>query len=272
MKFLDEIVGFPLADEVPPDNFRPLTELPFVILIGLTGVGKSTVLDLLRQKGVEFTLLPNRRDIADQIIIASLQKEDGQSFYPVLDRVKRFEYTARYRAKYAGGTAHALSKLVVDPTKAKPLLIFDGLRGLDEVQHAVTYFPKARFVILDASDMTRLTRLLKREDAFDTTAVHFSLASQNLMASFMDVPDIEAVFNEEQLRQVARLARAANISSADVIKKLTIIVEERRNYDPGAARVFLARTQSSHPVLVVDTASHAAAEVAQKIADWLEVI
>jgi predicted ATPase len=269
MKLLDEIVGFPLADEIPPDNFRPLTELPFVILIGLTGVGKSTVLQLLRQAGPEFTLLPNRRDIADQIIIASLQREDGHPFYPVLDRVKRFEYTARYRTKYAGGTAHALSKLVVDPAKAKPLLIFDGLRGLDEVQHAVTYFPQARFVVLDASDMVRLTRLLKREDAFDTTTVRFSLASQNLIASFMEVPDIEAVFDEEQLRQIARLARAAKLSSDDVLKKITIIVEERRNYDPDTARVFLTRTQSSHPVLGIDTTQHNAAEIAQKIAAWL---
>ena len=61
--------------------------------------------------------------------------------------------------------------------------------------------------------------LLKRGDAFDNTGIRNSLASQNLIASFMGVPNIDAVFNEEQLRQIARMARAAEISEDEVIKK-----------------------------------------------------
>ena len=269
MQFLDDAIGVALEGETAPPNFLPVTDLPLVIVIGLTGVGKSTTIQLLTEQGLDFTLLPNRRELADQIIIPLLQQEDGQPLQPVTDRVKRFEYTARHRAKYPGGMAHALSQLLIDPQKTKPLFLFDGLRGLEEVQHAVSYFPQARFIVLDASDMTRLTRLLKRDDAFDTTAVSSTLTSQNLIASFMTIPDLEAVFDEEQLRQVARIARAAKISNDSVVKKVTIIVEERRNYDPDTARVFLTRSRPPNPVLVIDTANLTVKAVAQRIVAWL---
>lgn len=270
MKLLNNATAFIPAGETPPSNFHALTDLTLVILIGLTGVGKSTSLNLLAQTGVDFTLLPNRRDITDQIIIASLQAEDGEPFQPIFDRVKRFEYTARYRAKYPGGMAHALSRLAIDLSQTKALLIFDGLRGLDEVQHAVTYFPRARFIVLDASDMTRLSRLLKRGDAFDTTAIHTTLATQNLVAALNGVPNIDAIFDEDQLRHIARAARAGEISTDEVIRKVTIIVEERRNYDSNAARVHLTRTLPPKQILVVDTAHKTAAAVAQRMAEWLK--
>ncbi len=270
MKYLSEAVAFPIDGEDYPSEFQALTDLPIVVIVGLTGVGKSTTLDIVKRNGILFSLLPNRREITDHVIIASLQQEDGETFHPVLDRIKRFEYTARYREKYDGGMAFALSKLIADPSKLRPLILFDGLRGLNEVQHAVEYFPNARFIVLDASDMIRLTRLLKRDDAFDTTAVNTtSLAGQNLIAAFMDIPNIEAVFDEEQLRQLARVARAAGLSSEDLVKKARIIVEERRNYDPDTARVFLMRHQKSNPVLVIDTSKYTIEEVAQQITDWL---
>ncbi|MBI1877363.1 MAG: ATPase [Chloroflexi bacterium] len=255
-----------------PAGFQPLTELPVVILVGLTGVGKSSVMELLPQNGLNFTLLPNRRDITDQIIIASLQVEVGQTPYPITDRVERFEYTARYRAKFPGGMAHALSQIVINPTLTNPPFIFDGLRGLNEVQHAVTDFPLAQFIVLDAPDMIRLTRLLKRDDIFDTTSVitgPSSLASQNLMAALLAIPNIEAVFSEEQLRQTAKAARIAHIPVDDVIQKVSIIVKERRNYDSNTARVYLTHTLPAKQVLVVDTATQSPQAVAERIANWL---
>jgi hypothetical protein len=269
MNSLDKAVTYAQVGEAPPAGFQPLAELPFTIIIGLTGVGKSTTLALLAEKGPAFTLLPNRRDLADQIIIASLQQEDGLARQSVFDRVKRFEYTARYRAKYPGGMTHALGQLMINPDQCEPRLIFDGLRGLEEVQHAVNLFPLARFIVLDAPDMVRLTRLLKRGDAFDNTALGLTLAGQNLLASFLSIPDIEAVFDEAQLRQIARMAHAANIGAEAAVKKIKIIVEERRNYDPDAARIFLTRSQHSHPVLRIDTATHAIEEVVGQMAEWL---
>ena len=270
MKYFGDAIAFIEEGAQPLPNFESLTAWPLVIMIGLTGVGKSTVVELATKKGLDYTLLPNRRDLADQAI-AYFQKEDGQPTEPVTDRIKRFEYTARYRAKFPGGMAHALSRLAIDPLKSKPILIFDGLRGLDEVQHAVTYFPKARFVVLDAPDMVRLSRLLKRSDIFDTTSSNITSVNQNLIATLMSVPDIEAVFKEEQLRQIARLARAADISMDDVVKKCRIIVEERRNYDSSTARIHLTRALRPEQVLIVDTANQTAAEVAQRMADWLRI-
>lgn len=252
-----------------PSNFRPLTELRLVIIVGLTGVGKTTVLKLLRQSGLSFTLLPNRREITNEIIIASLQKEDGEAPQIISDRLKRFEYTARYRTKHPGGMAHALGQLAIDPAKADGLLIFDGLRGLNEVQHALTYFPKVRFVVLDAPDLVRLTRILKRGDIFDSAIIRTSLVNQNLMASLLAIPDIGAVFSKEELRQIATAARAADISVDTVIEKATIIVEERRNYDSRAARIHLTRALPSSQVLVMDTATQPAEAVAQQMKGWL---
>ena len=268
---LTDAVAYVSEVEHAPPHFQALTERPLVVMVGLTGVGKSTILKALAQRGVDYTPLPDRREITNQIIIALLQQEDGQSIQPVFDRVKRFEYTARYRAKFPGGMAHALSRIVVDPAQTRPLLVFDGLRGLNEVQHAISYFPRARFVMLDAPDMIRLNRLLKREDAFDTTTIRTSLATQNLMAALTAVPNIEAVFAEEQLRQIARTARATEISADAVVKKITIIVEERRNYDSSAARVHLTRTLAPKQVLVLDTSTHPVDVLARRMAEWLTV-
>ena len=57
MKKLSEAVAFTLDDEKPPVVFRSLAEFSLVILVGLTGVGKSTVVDLVNEH-VDFTLLP----------------------------------------------------------------------------------------------------------------------------------------------------------------------------------------------------------------------
>jgi hypothetical protein len=272
MRFLADAVAFALEAESIPPGFQTLTELPLVLMVGLTGVGKSTVLELLPQNGVHFTLLPNRREITDEIIITSLQAEAGEPLRPITDRVERFEYTARYRAKFPSGMAHALSRLAVNSSQVQSLFIFDGLRGLNEVQHAVTYFPEARFVVLDAPDTIRLNRLLKRGDVFDVTesvTLPGSLASQNLTAALLAVPNVEAVFSEEQLQQIAKGARLAQIPADEVVQKISIIVKERRNYDSSTARVYLAHTLPPAKVLVVDTATHSPHTVAEKIAAWL---
>jgi len=273
MIFLNETVAFALETDNLPVGFHPLVELPLVIMVGLTGVGKSTVLQLLPEQGLRFTLLPNRRDITDQIIIASLQAEAGQPVGPVTDRLERFEYTARYRDKFPGGMAHALSRLVINTAAAQSLLIFDGLRGLNEVQHAVTYFPLARFIVLDAPDTVRLTRLLQRGDLFDRASLKIQAdapGSPDVLAALRDVPHVETVFDEEQLRQIAAGAHLAQLPAEEVVQKISIIVKERRNYDSGTARVHLTHVLPPQQVLVVDTASHPARVVAEKIAHWLK--
>ncbi|RMF03198.1 MAG: hypothetical protein D6768_06510, partial [Chloroflexi bacterium] len=166
MKFLSDNLAFSTHPADFPAGFAPLATLPLVILVGLTGVGKSTVVAGL-QRRVPFTLLPNRRALTDDTIIAAMQTEAGRPVQLETDRLKRFEYTARYRQKYPGGMAHALSRLALRQDAARQPVLFDGLRGRDEVWHAVELFPAARFVVLDAPDRVRLSRLLTRNDAFD---------------------------------------------------------------------------------------------------------
>jgi dephospho-CoA kinase len=269
MKLLTDMIALISPTGERPPAFRPLTDLPLIILVGLTGVGKSTVISLLRSE-LDFTLLPDRRKITDDLIIMSLQEEDGYVPAPVTDRVKRFEYTARYRAKHPGGMAHALSRLAIDPARAASLILFDGLRGLNEVQYATGYFPQARFIVLDAPDIVRLGRLLKRADTFDTTKLSTSLQGQNIVKALSAIANIEAVFTEEQLRQIGSMAYYNDLSIEDVVKKASIIVEERRNYDSSTARVYLASVLPPKQVLVIDTAAHSPEAVAGQIKEWLK--
>lgn len=241
-----------------------------MILVGLTGVGKSTIIASL-QKRLDFTLLPNRRHITDEIIITSLQEEDGYPPTTVTDRVKRFEYTARYRARHPGGMGHALSRLAVDPAGAGSLLLFDGLRGLNEVQHTATYFPKACFIVLDAPDTVRLARLLKRADTFDSIHLPASIEGQTMLTAIGSIPDIAAVFSAEQLRQISQAAHAAAIPVDEVVKKASIIVEERRNYDSNAAQIYLTGSLPREQVLILDTATQPPEAVTKQVIEWLNI-
>mgnify|MGYP005860278063 FL=1 len=247
-----------------------MTELPLVILVGLTGVGKSTTLVQLANMRVNFSLLPNRRAMTDEIIIAAIQREAGELARPVTDRLARFDYTARYRAKYPGGLAYALSQLAVDPTDIASPLIFDGLRGLEEVQQASIYFPRGRFILLDAPDTVRLSRLLQRGEAFDAVEIALTSNNNNLIAALQNIPGIDPTFKPEQLGQIAHLTHATQLDPAEVIKKVSIIVEERRNYDSQAARAYLLDSLPSNRVLVVDTEAHRPEVVAEQIAAWLK--
>ncbi|MFQ5612114.1 MAG: ATPase [Anaerolineae bacterium] len=253
----------------PP--FQPLAELPLTILVGVTGVGKSTALRALQAAGCPFTLLPDRRVVADRAIIAALQRQDGQAVRPITDRRRRFEYTARYRRLHPGGMAHALARLWVDPGKVRRPLVFDGLRGLDEVRHALGAFPRSRFIVLDAPDLVRVRRLLKRADGFDATDLAASTASRSLVDALREIPGIDAVFDLQEIRAIAGLVNAgpAGISADDVAKKVAIVVAERRNYDPQAAKSYLARALPPDRCLVIDTGAHPPQSVAEQIAAWL---
>lgn len=270
MQFLaDSFIAFIREGEHMPSSFIPLAGLPLVILVGLTGVGKTTILNLLPGQGVDFTVLPNRRRITDDIIISSLQQEQGQLPQPVTDRVERFEYTARYRAKYPGGMAFALSRIAVNTEQATGLLLFDGLRGLDEVQHAAAYFPLARFFVLDAPDTVRLSRLLQRGDTFDVANVGSGVSRPDAVAALLAVPGVDGVFDTGQLRQITDSASAAGIPVEKVVEKLSIIVKERRNYDSAAARDYLNARLDPDRLLVVDTARRPAEDIATQTAEWL---
>jgi hypothetical protein len=96
--------------EPASDSWRAITDLPLAIIVGVTGVGKGTTLDKLARAKLPHTLLPNRRDLTDRLIIANLQALDGLPVQLVTDRKQRFEYTRRYGSLFPGGMSHALSR------------------------------------------------------------------------------------------------------------------------------------------------------------------
>lgn len=243
--------------------WRPLRELPLTIVVGVTGVGKSTTLARLRGLDVPFSLLPNRRTVADEVIIGTMQALDGRPRAPVTDRVERLEYTGRYRKMFGGGVAHALTRLVIDPEVWPPPLVFDGLRGREEVAYAVDHLPRSRFVVLHAPDEVRVRRLLGRGDVFDQTAV---TADGGALAALRALPGIEAVFDAGEIERLAALAPAED--ARELVRQAAIVVAERRNYDPAAAQTYLARHLPPERLLVVDTAAADAAAVARRIAAW----
>ena len=266
---LDDHFVAPEAGCDLPAPFCPLPDLPLVILVGVTGVGKSSALARLAAQNLPLTLLPDRRLITDRVIIARLQRQDGLAPHPVKDRQARFQYTARYRAAFPGGMAHALRQLWVDPRDLVHPLIFDGLRGLDEVRYAVASLPQSRFVVLEAPDFVRASRLLNRADPFDAFDLSPAGAADDVAGAFQAIPGFESVFDAEQQQRLARLAGDGAVSAAELVKKVSIIVEERRNYDPAAAKTYLQQTLPPDRCLVINTAAAGVETVVAQIMAWL---
>ncbi len=255
-----------------PDDWQRLTTLPLLIVVGVTGVGKSTTLQQLTQKHLAYSLLPNRRVLTDQLIISPMQADENQPVQPVHDRQIRFDYTRRYRQRFAGGMSDALSQLWLDRKGWDKRLLFDGLRGVDEVAHAIVVFPQARFIVLHAPDAVRVQRLLGRNDTFDQIAsedCQTSLgAAANPFAS-MGLPEAQTLFNAGEARHWAGLIAQGSLSATDLRAKLQIVLEERRNYDQ-TATLALLRSAAPTRTLAIDTAQVAPTQVAEMIVAWVK--
>lgn len=253
-----------------PAGWLPITERPLLILVGVTGVGKSTLLAELEAAVPDHTLLPDRRDLTDRLIIAAIQQADGLPPAPVTDRTQRFDYTRRYRQRYPGGMAHALAQLWLAPRRAAGLLIFDGLRGANEVTHAAALLPQAAFLLLDAPDRVRVQRLLGRNDAFDQVASPSTQPHTTDAASFaaLGIPEASRLFTPAEELSLLALAHSGEVSAANLRAKLQIVVEERLNYDPAATRAALLAAAPQR-TLVIDTVANAPAQGARLARNWL---
>lgn len=290
-------VGYGSAPHV---GWQSASSLPLVILVGVTGVGKSTTLDALRAQQLPFTLLPDRRELTDRLIIAYLQREDGIVPHPVHDRMERFQLTRRYREKFPGGMSHALSQLLVrtgnrnaqdatqidnanDPARENVVMhaadeqwwLFDGLRGVNEVKAASMLLPYARFIVLDAPDAIRVQRLVGRGDAFDHVTLQqfdapISLDEQTFAT--IGVPEGDELFSREERRWLLSLCvppiGQGQVPVDDMRSRVKIVAEERRNYDPTAASDFL-RNNVAERTLLIDTTKVNAKQAARNIIQWL---
>jgi hypothetical protein len=214
---------------------------PLLILVGLTGVGKSTLVQALA-----LPRLPDRRELVDLYVLPRYGAK------PPIPREERFRLTRRFREEFPGGVAEVLARGYVPPA---PLLLFDGLRGEEEVVYALKHLPKALFVVLHAREITRLKRLLARQDAFDRVALS-PLEVEKLQEL------AQGVLAPEELEEALALAPAE-----EVLAKLKIVAEEKRNYDPEGP----LRLLRDHPrALVLDTEALDPLAEAQAVRAFLE--
>ncbi len=245
-------LNLPLAERYPharlsdDDGWHALGDHDLVMLVALTGAGKSTTLaNLRRLRGLELDVIPTRREVADWIAIPLAQRWSGAPLKPEPDRVRRFALTRLFAGRVAGGMAAAFSWLNLADAYSSPVLC-EGIRGDVEIRHALTRFPRWRIVELALDPLTRLRRLSKRQEAFDTAA-----------------GSADVSFLPPALRSAAEaLVEAGEISAT----ALTIVRAEAANYglyafDDGAAFPNYHR-------LDVDGAS--AEEVAAAVLDAIE--
>ena len=237
--------------------WQRLRDLEFFVLVGVTGVGKTTTLEAMRTVGIHYGELPDRRTITDVVMI------DALAGRPVQDREERFALTRQYRETHPGGMAEAIGQLGVNLEHLAVPLVFDGLRGLDEVQYAANQYPSVRFIVLDAPDTVRVQRLLGRNDAFDQ--MKSEAGGTGKLEQLRGIKGIQNVFSDVQLQHLAALE---GVAAEDLVAKTKIVVSERLNYDPVAAREYLLGLGGNR-VLYVDTTAHPPLEVAGRIRDWL---
>ena len=255
-----------------PAGWQRINELPLVILVGVTGVGKSTLLAEFSKHLSSFLLLPDRRQLTDQLIISYMQALDGVPIAPVTDRSQRFAYTRRYREQYPGGMAHALAQLWISNEAPTNLLVFDGLRGDNEVAYAADALPQARFVMLDAPDVVRVQRLLQRGDVFDHINLTTSTNIGANAASFasLGVPEAATIFTAAAEQMLFSAVQQGIVSSDELRAKLQIVIEERRSYDPAATLAAL-QTHAPERTLYLDTVTHSPDAVAAQTIAWLNL-
>lgn len=159
----------------PAPDWTPLADVPVCMVVGLTGTGKSTTLAQLaamRQAGMVryHDDLPDRRELADLIIIPTAQVIGGEGVQPVRDREQRFELTYRFAQDFdPGGSAAAYGWLHYRWNGHTPLLS-DGLRGPGEIAFALARYPRWNVCELWIDPLTRLRRLSNRADRFDYLA------------------------------------------------------------------------------------------------------
>lgn len=233
-----------------------------LVVMGLTGVGKSTAVAALTDTFTDtFTLLPNRRELTDALIIPAVQRADGLPLRAVTDRLERFTLTRRYRELHPGGMVEALQAYLQNAGDGP--FVFDNLRGLDEARAAVSSFPNARFVLLDAPPLVRLSRLVGRHDPFDEVAAE-NLKSTSFIDQLLSVDGLTDVFDTHVLASWA----ADGVPESDLLKATRIIISESRNYDMGAAAEFLRAHKDAHGFLYLNTADLSAEAVQERIKGW----
>jgi len=255
------------AGPSPPPGWQPLSSLRLIIIVGVTGTGKTTATENLVRKGLDFELLPDRRFLTDKLIIAPLQREDHQEV-KTLPRIQRVPYIRRYKQRHPAGLAYAVSKLFVDPKACQDFWVFNGLRGQAEVRYAIEAIPKAEFIVLDADDVVRAQRLIERKDPYDRMIKrkreHNPVVEKVNSFEAIGIPEAAEMFSPEEERRLLEMAEHENTSFVEIANILKLLWIERSLYDKDATIATL-RSLAPKRTCVIDTTSLNPNEVAHKI-------
>ena len=231
----------------PGAHTRSAASWPVLMLVALTGTGKSTTLDALstlRTAGqiTYADVFPTRREIADLIAIPTAQVLQGAPVEPIYDRVERFHWTRTFASAVPGGLAAAFAWLHLNGDPKVPT-ISEGIRGKNEIAFALEHCPGWVIVELAVEPVVRLIRLTQRNDSFD----HANATSD---LTFLPVG---------LHQQVAKALEAGAISP----EALAIVRAEAKNYGLHPAGV-------SHPRYVcLHNDDQSPRSVALQIADLL---
>jgi hypothetical protein len=143
-------------------------------------------------------------------------------------------------------------------------LLFDGLRGVNEVTHAAALLPFALFVVLEAPDAVRVARLMGRGDPFDQIGAERVRATEQAAGTaavqcFADAgaPEAAGFFTGPEEQALLAMVRSGAASAEALRDSLAIVLEERRSYDPAGTKAALLEAAPLR-TLVVDTVRHSA--------------
>lgn len=233
---LSDAIG---AGDTKNDQYRPLDQFFSCILVGVTGAGKTTLETRLLKKYL-FYPLPGRRTLTNRIILPLMQQNDN-THGPVNDRNQRFAYTKGFRDIHPGGMGYVLSQIKIKDVNHSTPILFDGLRGIDEIRYAVKAIVSAFFIVLTAPDHIRIKRLLSRQDPFDKIKGRITAS---------DVVQFKKICSSSQQEALFEYAKKIGVSEAAVYEKAKIMIKERENYDHEAASGFLTGTVPDRTIVI----------------------
>jgi hypothetical protein len=262
---------------VPPPGWRPIGEFPLLIMVGGTGSGKSVAIQEITRRWHPDALhvLPNRRELTDRLVVAPLQRADGLEVR-ALGRMEKLAYIRRFRERHPSGLAYAFAQLWADGSRlnGNDLLVFDGLRGEEEVRFAVEALPQARFAALDAPVFVRLCRLVERRDAYDTISGPptrpLPNVAEGMLCERLGVPDACGMFSLEEEAALLGLLAGGQVTEKDLRDRLKVLAGEHSLYDVRAA-IRLLEQLAPQRTLVVDTTTHNPQQVGERMLAFISL-
>ncbi len=260
--------------ETPPEGWRAITAFPLLILVGGSGVGKSVAIQQLTQRWHPEALyvLPNRRELTDRLVVAPLQRADGAEV-KALGRMEKLAYIRRFRQLHPPGLAYPFAHLWVDGRllDGRGLLVFDGLRGEEEVRFAAAALPQARFAAFDAPVFVRLCRLINRNDAYDSVSgsparplLNNGLQNGTNLCQRLGVPEACGMFSPDEEEALHGLLASGEVAEKDLRDRLKVLAGEYGLYDVEAA-IRILNDLAPERTVTIDTVTHNPQQVGKRL-------